>query len=201
MKKPSKAEAFDIVQDLKGAVSSLHIELVERLELYFAPPVPKVPRDGWDWAAKVVADASDKREYLRYVNVTADGDAIGCDGARVHIARGAAVGMAPGLYHPTTRQPVTGVGGTYPDTSRVIASGTGDAIESAEKIVRSVTDKTHGAVYVVNGSAEVSARYLDEALAGDAPDCARHWPDKQGGKYQGINRFGQYVVMGMRPQK
>lgn len=158
---------------------------------YFSPPVPKEPRDAFDWVAKAVSDDRDVRKYLRYVYVE-DGEMVATNGHRMHIAK---TELPNGFYDPRTRLLVD-TDAKYPDYKRVIPKLEKMECDTGRKcwITSAMQLRGKEVFYVTIGDVAINKMYLDEAMA--TLDGV-HWAKHQN-QIAGENKFGTYIVQGIR---
>lgn len=99
-KKPTKAQAFDIIKKLaKGKI--LDEAETSKLLLYFAPPAGARPKTAFEWVSKATAKGKLvhwSRSKWKCVRVE-QGRIIASDGHRLHIAK-APEGLKTGWYLP-----------------------------------------------------------------------------------------------------
>jgi len=97
----NKEKAFQSVRNLIKNLSEEQVRDLQddlaRIYAYFIPPVPKVPKKVFDWAAKAVDPKSPKNESIRYVYVNGR-RIIGTDGFRIHVAPNKE-GLEDGFYN------------------------------------------------------------------------------------------------------
>lgn len=161
---------------------------------YFAPSVPKKPKDAFDWVAKAVADDRDVRKYLMFVYVE-DGEMVATNGNRMHIAK---TSLPNGFYDPRSRLQVE-VDAKYPQYKRVVPKlGTMECDGGRKCWMTNATQiKGKEIFYVTIGDVNVNRTYLDESLATFA---GVHWSSSPGpaGQVSGECEFGRYIIQGMR---
>lgn len=100
-KKPSRAEAYALILDMKTGRRELQDHDVDALLRFFAPSLPKRAKTAEQWVAKA-AGVKDERKSLRYVHVK-NGFAYASDGHRSHRAE---TTLDDGFYDPKTMLPV-----------------------------------------------------------------------------------------------
>lgn len=156
---------------------------------YFAPSVPKTPKDSFEWVAKAVADHKDIRTYLRYVYVE-NGKMVATDGRRLHLADTV---LKDGFYCPKTRLLVD-VDAKYPQYQRVIPKRS--LMTAAKTFELNVTHiKSKETFYYMVSSVAVNKEYLDDAMA--TPEKT-FYDSVQNKNISGDCVFGEFVIMGMR---
>lgn len=186
-KKPSKAEAFEMIRT--GEIDR------DALLLFFAPAKPKKAKTPLQWVAKA-SDPKGVRPFLRYVCVR-DRVAYGSDGHRIHWA---VVDETDGLYCAQTLIKVEGYDGPdpYEALKRVIRTHTvsGDIealVSQCETHVES-TSKYHNYSKVPGGCAVVTS-YLNDATNGE--DCTVYSHDGHDSLI-GSNSFGRFRIMRLK---
>ena len=195
--KPTKKQAFELVQQLKhGHHLSGHD--VDSLLNYFAPPITKKPKTAIQWVA-MAAGKNDVRQFLNTVRVQA-GMATGCDGHRLHEC---VTDLDDGYYDPKTlcKVDVSDFVGKFPDTSRLWAKVTkaNDALECHTRdknmidIDQTIIINDAGIRCVQTGQGQYQEKYWLEATQGDA-----RLSTAKEGKAIGRNKFGSFIIMGMR---
>ncbi len=168
--KLSRTQIFNRLLDIKKGVKTLSDYDIDALLNYFAPSVPKKPKD--------------VRFYLRYVYVSG-GEIVGCDGRRVHIGK---TELEDGFYCPQTRLKVR-VDAKYPDIKRTKM----DCDTSRKGWIVSVKSVNKKPLhYATVGNCNINKVYLDDAIA--KPESI-FWDEKN---VTGDCEFGVYVIQGMR---
>ena len=195
--KPTKKEAFALVMQLKNGHHLSGYD-VDSLLNYFAPPQPKKPKTAIQWVA-MAAGKNDVRQFLNTVRVQA-GMATACDGHRMHEC---ATDLDDGFYDPKTlcKVDTTDFVGKYPDTSRLWAKTTtaDDALKCHTRdknlidIPQVVELNDAGIRCVQTGQGQYQEKYWLAATQGDARLCTA-----KNGKAIGRNKFGSFIIMGMR---
>lgn len=198
-KKAKRAEAYELMVDLKTKRRELTEEDIDSLLLYFAPSVPKTAKTSEEWCAKAVAGDKEMRVYLRYLRVD-NGRMVGCDGVRLHVAK---TDKEDGFYCPKTFARVEGDLGRYPDVDRILSTRKDDAgsvpvSDLVPVLARPKNGKPIKGLAVLDG-AGFNERFLLDAVNNDTSEEVCIAPGLGGG-YQafGHNRFGEWLVMPMR---
>ncbi|MAL49644.1 MAG: hypothetical protein CMH18_07785 [Methylophaga sp.] len=198
-KKPSRAEAYALVLDMKTGRRPLEDYDVDALLRFFAPALPKRAKIAEQWVAKAAADQYELRKPLQYIRVE-NGIAYASNGHRAHRCK---TTWADGYYDPKTFLPVDSderpidIKRVFPDrrhceefTIEALEYG---ALPCKEKDARPLE-------YVrVPKSVAVARGYFEEAVNGaetgpvfyaSAPAHAQ--------KMVGDTEFGDWVIMAMR---
>lgn len=192
--KPSKKEAFNLVYSARREKRELTDHEKDMLLNYFAPARPKNPATPEQWVAKACADKQDLRYYLRYVHVK-DSIAYGTDGHRIHWAP---TEFADGYYDPATLLACE-CDGRFPDVQRAIPndlSGLTTDVGGEPASVSKVEGKDFRYLKLEKG-VHVQESYWLQALAGDENTTYSDSTDTPG-KVRGVNRFGEFVIIGCR---
>lgn len=179
--KLSRKVIFEKLMALKASGASLSDYDLDAMLMYFAPPVPKTPKNAFDWVAKAVANDSDVRTYLRYVYVSA-GEMVATDGHRMHRAK---IDMPDGFYEPKTGLPIA-IDAKYPDYKRIIPKPAtlSPAPEPSNPLVQ-------GRIFFRKiGPVSINVDYLN--AAGGAVEF---FGDTL---VTGVNVFGDFIILGMR---
>lgn len=198
-KKPSRAEAYALVLDMKTGRRELEDYDVDALLRFFAPALPKRAKTAEQWVAKAAADQYELRKPLQYIRVE-DGIAYASNGHRAHRCK---TTWADGYYCPKTFLPV-------------------DFDERPIDIKRVFLDRRHCEEFTIEGleygalpCKEKDARPLEYVRVPDSVAVARgYFLDAVNGaetgpifyaagaphaqKIVGDGEFGDWVVMGLR---
>lgn len=180
----SRTQVFTKLLAIKDG-AELDTYTLDALINYFAPSVPKRPKDVFDWVAKAVADDRDVRTYLRYVYVE-NGEIVATDGHRMHIGE---TDLPNGYYCPKTRLRVD-VYAKYPQYKRVIPKRAN--MKLAEEFSPGVKIiKKKEIFYFMVGDVAINQVYLNEALA-------KPGETYYDGNVAGDCEFGQFIIQGLR---
>lgn len=157
---------------------------LQDLLLFFAPPMPKVPKTAEDWVAKAV-DPKDLRVSLQHLY--SDGERlIGCDG---HVLLYAPTKRPVGYYCRKTMLPVP-MEEKYPDVDRVIPK---DNCHVEIDCLDGLPRRCHsGEFYRVIEGLAVNEKMLNLAFCCGPVDIKA----VDGRSIKGRNGFGEFVLMG-----
>lgn len=197
-KKPSRAEAYALVMDMKTGRRELEDYDVDALLRFFAHALPKRAKTAEQWLAKATAGPGQPRMSLRYIRVD-DGVAYASDGHRAHRCK---TTLGDGYYDPKTMLPVD-LNEVPADIKRVFPSrhdfkeSTIEALEAGaspclEKDARPLE-------YVrVPDSVAVARGYFLDAVNSAETGPVFYAEGGSASKIVGDSEFGDWVVMGLR---
>jgi hypothetical protein len=182
-------KAFEIIRD-----SRANQDDAGELLHHFAPAQSRYPKTMIEWVRSAAAGKNEKREHLRYINVTTD-HIMATDGSRLHMIANS--GRAAGKYSPEMER-IGDSSEKYPDAPGMIDRALDTCtlpldLVDAEVIIIDHKDKILEAyVWKIEGEKHaINRRYMDEAMAGR--DCTikteeyhlgvqygcKHWPTCQ----------------------
>lgn len=126
VKKPSKTAAMDalksLIDQMPPSMYEDNVIAIGELVRFFTPPVPKKPKNDFQWCALAAGDNLVK-EMLNYVYVVDEYTMVGCDGHRMHVAPNTE-NLLPGFWCPKTKVKMKELGAVkYPDYERLLHRG------------------------------------------------------------------------------
>jgi hypothetical protein len=193
--KPKKSEAYNTIYNARKEGRQLEQIELDMLLNYFAPARPKNPKTPEEWVA-TACGKTDVRYYLNYLYVV-DGIAYGTDGHRLHWCE---TEFEAGYYDPAMLLP-TECDGRYPDVKRVIPnklSGS-DHVVGGEVAGVNPDSKTKVVHFVaLEHGGNFDRKYWEQAVANDDSATYSVEGDNAYSKVRGRNKFGQFVISGMR---
>lgn len=192
-KKPSKAQAFELVKILRAGTRELTAPEIDSLINFFAPSPPAAAKTPEQWVVKAAARGKEPRSFLRFMHVKA-GIARASDGHRIHRAK---TTLSDGAYCPRAMLPVAVPEQTSRDANRLDGLFTNSlqspfSVEDLTTTAHSFGKETFHVVEVAG--VFVNRRYLLEALNGVEQFTAAGKSEK----LEGRGRFGDFVIMGVR---
>lgn len=188
-----RAEIYNILLGIKqgGSHDMREVEL-DGMLLHFAPKPARIAKTGMQWLAKAVAGKSEQRKPLRLIYCD-ESRAYASDGQRAHSIP--AGDLVHGYYCPKTLLPVDPPS-YYPDVWRVFEkpAGLGTEVSLADCEV-AICGRQVNYVLSQTEKASASKKYIDDATNGDAETMLLACQ----GKIFGKSKFGEFVVIGLRP--
>lgn len=192
-----KQDAWHTVQDIIRRGETPEPAQLATLYSFFTPPIPKAPKNGFDWVARAVGGPKEIRVQLQLLYAL-NGVLHATDGHRVHYAP---TDLADG-YYDTNGNSVTSCDIQYPDVIRLVSS-TGNDWSSTDQtavVHRTIGGKQDNVLEC--GKVRLSQKYFNDAMSLPGTECQGVREPHQALKFEAVNlHFGNgrgAVIMPVR---
>ena len=192
-----KQDAWHTVQDIIRRGGIPEPAQLATLYSFFTPPIPKAPKNEFDWVARAVGGPKEIRIQLQLLHAL-NGVLYATDGHRIHYTPTALVDG----YYDTNGHSVTSCDIRYPDVLRLACSTGNNWSSTDQTTVAHHTINGKQANVLQSGEVRILQKYFNDAMSLPGTECQGVREPHQALKFEAINlRFGNgrgAVIMPVR---